>query len=301
MSAARGLIFDIQRFSTHDGPGIRTTVFLKGCPLRCEWCHNPESISRSPEMYFSASLCVGCGRCAARCARGAHRIKAGVHVFDRAKCRLCLACAADCPAGALEAVGREVSAGEVLAEVEKDRVFYEASGGGLTLSGGEPALQPWFTLELLGMARAARIHACVETCGFGPKETFAALAPLTDLFLWDLKATDPESHRARTGAPLEPILDNLRLADALGAASVLRCILLAGVNLDDRHLAGVIRTFRALQNCRGVELLPYHPLGESKAERLGRPAERHPQWEPTAPALEAARRALAAAGVPVAG
>jgi pyruvate formate lyase activating enzyme len=266
---ASGLVSDIQRFCTHDGPGIRTTVFLKGCPLDCFWCHNPESKSFAPGLLYTAHLCIACGYCVECCPEHAHSIFNDEHHFDRTRCRECLACAGECYTGALEQVGREMTAAQVVAVAEKDRAFYEESGGGLTLSGGEPAAQPEFALEICHLAKAAGISVCIETCGFGPAERFFSLAPHVDLFLWDLKDTDEARHLASTGAVLAPILENLRRVDRAGGTTVLRCVLIPDVNLNQQHLDGVAAVFRSLANCGGIELLAYHPLGASKLERLG--------------------------------
>jgi glycyl-radical enzyme activating protein len=276
---SEGIIFDLQRFCTHDGPGIRTTVFLKGCPLDCAWCHNPESKSLRPEVLFSDGLCIRCGACAEACAAGAHVVGTSGHRFDRGRCQLSLHCVEACPSGALQVAGRTVTVEDVLAEVEKDRVFYEESGGGLTLSGGEPLAQFEFTRDVLRAARSAGAHTCVETSGHGAPEHYAELAPLVDLFLWDLKDTDAQRYRANTGVAMEHTLDNLRRVDALGGATILRCLLIPEVNLTAEHLDGIGEVYRDLQHCAGVELLAYHPLGQSKLARLGKhvgPAYRSP-------------------------
>ena len=296
-----GRIFNIQRFSTHDGPGIRTVVFLKGCPLRCTWCHNPESQRSDAEVLYSPALCCGCEACVTACNQGAHRMEAGWHVYDRARCIQCLKCGGTCPAGALEPVGREVSALQVLTEAGKDRIFFEESGGGLTLSGGEPAFQPEFSLALLAGARRAGITTCVETSGCGEAATFRAMAGVTDLFLWDVKDTDAARHQAHTGVPAAPLVANLRLVDSLGAPSILRCILLQGVNLEPAHLEQVAKIFHELRNCRGLELLPYQPLGQAKSERLGHVSTSQSAWEPDPAVVEQAREAFRARRVPVFG
>ena len=267
MSSA--LVFDIQRFCTHDGPGIRTTVFLKGCPLDCIWCHNPEAKSFANELFYTPKLCIGCGYCIANCPEKAHKIVENVHIFDRSACRACLACTAGCNAGALEPVAREMSVAEVLGEVEKDRAFYDESGGGLTISGGEPTSRIEFVLELASQAKASGISTTIETCGFGPTERFVSMIPYIDLFLWDIKDTDSARHLANTGAPLDPILHNLREVDRAGGKSILRCLLLQGVNLEQTHLDRIAAIYSDLSNCKGIELLSYHPLGGSKQERLG--------------------------------
>jgi pyruvate formate lyase activating enzyme len=266
-----GFIFDIQRFSIHDGPGIRTTVFLKGCPLRCLWCHNPESQDPHGELSFQPDLCIGCGYCLRTCPHGCHRTdEAGRHVLDRTACVRCGRCAAECYAGALAFIGRSCTVEQVLADVMRDRPFYETSGGGMTLSGGEPLMQFAFTRGLLAAARAADIHTCIETCGFAPAAHVEAIAPLTDLFYFDCKETDPAQHEAFTGVPLAPIIDNLARLDRLGARIVLRCPLVPGLNDRDGHLHAIAELANRHPHVEAVHLLPYHPLGRGKAERLGR-------------------------------
>lgn len=298
-----GLVFDIQRFCIHDGPGIRTAVFLKGCPLACPWCHNPESQSTARELFYTPTLCIGCGACVAACPHGVHRAIDGAHSMDRSHCALCFGCAEACPTAALEPVGRGMTVAEVMAEAERDRVFYEQSGGGITLTGGEPLAQPAFSLALLDAARGSGLHSCVETCGFASRETVLSAAQRADLLLWDIKDTDPDRHSRTTGAPLEPILDNLRAVDREGHEALLRCILVEGVNLEAAHLDGIAALWGELGHCQGVEILPYHALGRSKVERLGRTADVRPAasdpWSPNPDRVDWARAYLAARGVQV--
>lgn len=282
----RGIVLDIQRFCTHDGPGIRTVVFLKGCPLRCPWCHNPDSRHPSPELRYSESICTHCGRCVDTCIQGAHTMADGRHHYDRDRCIQCMGCAEACPSKALEAAGREMSPAEVLAAVERDRVFYEESGGGVTLSGGEPMAQFDFTRDVLRAARAAGLHTCLETSGIGPEGHWREIMPWVDLFLWDLKHTDPSRHAELTGTDLESILKTLRNVDAAGRQTRLRCVLVAGVNLAYEHLDGIARVFGKLNHCEGVELLPCHRLGEAKRHGLGQDPVIPPEWIPTTAAVE---------------
>ncbi len=287
---ATGTIFDIQRFCTHDGPGIRTVVFLKGCPLDCAWCHNPESKRRQPELFYTPRLCIGCGKCVAVCPEGGHSLTQDGHAFDRIMCRACMTCADGCFARALEVAGKEMTPREVIAEVEKDRVFYEESGGGLTLSGGEPLAQFEFTRQIL--EGGEKLHTCIETCGFGPSERFLEIVPLVDLFLWDIKDTDEARHEANTRVPLAPILENLRRVDEAGGVTILRCLLIARVNLTEEHLDRLAAIYRSLRNCRGIELLAYHALGDSKYARLGITRYPDPFREPSAEDMSAAKEYL---------
>jgi len=255
--------------SIHDGPGIRTTVFLKGCALRCAWCHNPEGLAPNPQLSFAPALCIGCGGCVRACPNGAHLIVDGEHQFDRSRCKLCFACVEACCSTALEIVGKEMTVDEVLAEVVRDKPFYDESGGGITVSGGEPLAQFDFTKNLLSGARDRGLHTCLETSGFNSNADVTALVPLVDLFLFDVKETDPERHHAFTGQSNAAILDNLHRLDAAGAAIVLRCVILPEVNLRDSHLEAVAGLARLLRNGRGVEIMGYHRLGEGKRQRLG--------------------------------
>ncbi|MDR3147537.1 MAG: glycyl-radical enzyme activating protein, partial [Treponema sp.] len=268
----RGLIFDIQRFSLHDGPGIRTNVFLKGCPLDCAWCHNPESKDPAPELAYYPGKCILCGACAGACPKGLHRLGEEGHSLTRAACTRCGACAEACVTGALALIGRSISAGEALAEVKRDDVFYRSSGGGMTVSGGEPFFQGEFTLALLRLAKGAGLHTCVETSGAAPFELLREAAPLTDLFLYDVKETDAERHRIFTGAPNAVILDNLEKLDRLGSPTILRCPVIPGCNDREDHFRGIGAIAGRLGNIRGIEIEPYHPLGISKAEAIGKPA-----------------------------
>lgn len=266
----KGIVFNIQKFCVNDGPGIRTTVFLKGCPLRCEWCHNPESHLQNPELMFNTAKCHSCGRCAAVCPEGAHTIENGVHLFDRSKCKLCGACVTTCPSDALEQVGAEMTVEEVLTEVLKDKVFYDSSQGGMTVSGGEPMIQFVFTYELMKAAKAAGLHTCMETCGLAPADKFREIAGVTDVFLFDWKLTDSDLHKKYTKIGNELITSNLKMLDAMGASTVLRCPIIPGVNDTEEHFTGIAAMANSLKHITKVEIEPYHSLGNHKHEKLGR-------------------------------
>jgi len=261
-----GKIFDIQRFSIHDGPGIRTTVFMKGCPLKCLWCHNPESQERECSIAYRKEKCVGCGACAVICER--HKFVEGKHIFDRNNCIRCGKCAEKCNFDSLEAFGREATAEEVLGEVLRDKTFYNTSGGGVTFSGGEPFYQPEFLLQMLKAAKAEGLHTCIETCGFTASSALEAALPYVDLFLIDYKESNSAKHKELTGVPLEPILSNLRLIDAAGAKTVLRCPIIPDVNLSDDHLDGIAKTAASLENLTEVNVMAYHTLGNGKYTAL---------------------------------
>jgi len=265
-----GRIFDLQRFSIHDGPGIRTSVFFKGCPLRCLWCHNPEGIDPKPQLTFVPDKCIGCGECVKTCPETAlARNQTGRAVLDRARCTACGACAPACDAQALEMVGRDVSVEEVMAVALRDRDYYAASDGGLTLSGGEPLAQPEFAEALLSAAKAEQLHSVVETSGFAEWKHLERLLPLVDLWLYDYKETDPRLHASFIGESNQRILENVRALARAGARLLLRCPMVPEYNARREHLDGIAALAGQLRNLAGVELLPYHRLGQSKLRRFG--------------------------------
>jgi pyruvate formate lyase activating enzyme len=284
-------ITQIQRYCVHDGPGIRTTVFLKGCPLRCAWCHNPETQAVRPQVLYTDSLCIHCQACASVCPTGAHRFTETEHRFDVSKCTGCLACASVCPSTAIEGVGRPMTIEALMKEIEKDRAFYGETGG-LTLSGGEPLLHKKEALELLRAAKAAGLHTAVETCGFFDGDAMEEVVEAVDLFLWDYKDSNPERHEQNTGVRPEKIWENLRRVDALGGTVRLRCLLIHDINTEETHYRSILQTAKSLRHCEGVELLRYHAFGGSKMKRLGYEDNGHKEWIPTEEDVQNAKNIL---------
>ncbi len=317
-------VTEIQRFCMHDGTGVRTVVFLKGCPLHCAWCHNPETQAAGAEMLYYPQKCIGCGACVSACPTGAHILTAEGHGFDREACDGCVACAsplcaAVCCTEAITPAASPMAVADILAAVERDRAFYgesipRADGqsrtfGGLTVSGGEPMAHPAGTLALLEAARTAGLSTAVETCGQFDPAYLARLVGVSDLLLWDVKDTDPARHKAYTGVGNERILQNLREAARLAATSGcrirLRCILVSGVNTGLAHyeaLAALATDLAAAPGVlEGVEFLPYHAYSGSKMLPLGLPDNGRVDWIPHTEDMEAAKQLLQARGIPVIG
>lgn len=269
LTGVTGLITDIKKFAIHDGPGIRTTVFLKGCPLCCQWCHNPETQGDTPVLAYYVANCIGCGRCIEACPERALSRGEDAIIIDRKACAECGVCAAVCPAEAMVMHGREVTVAEVIAEVEKDRPFYENSGGGMTLSGGEPLYQPHFAAALLQAAREAGLHTCLDTCGYAPWSAFEAVLPHSALVLYDLKTMNDELHRACTGRSNAIILQNIETLAEEDVAVEVRTPVVPGVNATVEDMVAIADFLKGLVRVFDLELLPYHELGESKFERLG--------------------------------
>lgn len=266
-----GIVFDIQKYSIHDGPGIRTTVFLKGCPLRCAWCQNPESQKKEPEILFNTELCTACGRCIEVCPVGANsRSDDGSIKYDRQLCIQCGKCVEVCPNSARRLSGKRLSVGEVVKEVLKDRAFYEASGGGVTLSGGEVTFQPEFATAILKQCKQLGLHTTIETCGYTSWTILERMLEYVDLVYYDIKHIHPANHKEGTGHQNEIILENARrCAQSKTITMKVRVPLIPDFNDSPeiiREIAGFVRTLPAHVE---MDLLPYNPLGEGKFERIG--------------------------------
>ena len=286
-----GTVFDIQNFSLHDGPGIRTTVFLKGCPLHCIWCHNPESQSFRRELLFDRAHCIRCRACAAACPEHCHAFQDGVHHLRRGSCVGCGSCAAVCPTRALTMAGRLCGSDEVVKTILKDRLFYEESRGGVTLSGGEPLAQPEFALEILTELKKAGIHTAVETCGAVPQAVLAQFPDMVNLWLFDIKSA-PDKHQTLTGAPADGILTNHRILAERKADLILRCPFVPGLNDSEADLAHIADLANELPGVMAVEVEPYHPWGLDKYAKL----EHMPHYEGGAAEEDTVRRYLAELG-----
>lgn len=264
-----GVVFDVQRFSVHDGPGIRTTVFLKGCPLACRWCHNPEGMRSAPEILITPDRCVACGACVEACPQGLPSgIDAGWSGPEDA-CDACGHCVDACPTGARRLAGRELTVEQLVDEVTRDQVFHERSGGGVTFSGGEPLSQSEFVLACLEELKARSIHTAVDTCGLVDRDALIAAAALTDLFLFDVKHVDEGAHALWMGASNERILTNLEALARVHDVIWVRIPVIPGANDDQRNLRRTAALAASLPGVRRVNLLPYHGHGEYKRERVG--------------------------------
>jgi len=263
-----GIVFQLKRFAIHDGPGIRTTVFLKGCPMSCDWCHNPESQKAKPELMVSPSRCIRCMACVKACP-GASRHGQPL-LIDHSRCKACGACGEVCYAGARTIVGEGMTIASLLEEVEKDRPFYESSGGGVTFSGGEPLAQSEFISEALTVCSSRGIGTVVDTCGYAPWAAFEEVSPSTDLFLYDIKLMDDELHIRHTGVSNELVLDNLQRLSRTGADVIIRAVVIPGVTDLEENWSALRRYVGELPRRHRVELLPFHGIGSDKYPRLGR-------------------------------
>lgn len=270
----KSYIIDVQRSSIHDGPGIRTTVFLKGCPLRCKWCHNPESQSFHKELSFNSSLCTSCGHCVEVCTKNVHQIKQGQHMVDFSKCVQCGACTEICKAKALTIIGKEMTPQEVFDIVMKDKVFYDNANGGLTISGGEALSHVDFCIELLKRCKERDIHTCIETSGYTCPANVKNLLPFVDLFLFDYKVSNNKDAKEYIGDSLENIEQNFKYIYQQGKDIILRCPIIPKVNDTKEHFEAIGKMIEQYPNILSVELLPYHDFGVVKGVNVGRESMR---------------------------
>lgn len=264
-----GLTFDIHRFSLNDGPGIRTTVFLKGCYLKCEWCHNPESQSFKPQLSFNPEKCLHCFECVNVCPSNAHKIKGDKHFVDWNPCDLFGRCVEVCPSGSLKIIGNNTEVDFIISEVLKDKKYYDKTGGGITISGGEPMAQFEFTRQLLMEAKKEKLHTILDTCGYGEESHYEEILPYVDMFLFDYKFTDEKLHKAYTGVSNKAILANLDYLYNKGASITLRCPLIPEINDNEEHLWGIKEIIKKYPRLKSIEIMPYHNMGRDKANRVG--------------------------------
>ncbi|WP_130805880.1 trans-4-hydroxy-L-proline dehydratase activase [Senegalia massiliensis] len=263
----KGIVMNIQKYSVHDGPGIRTTIFLKGCPLSCWWCHNPESQNFNFELMFFNDRCIGCGNCKYKCEQGAININNSVATTEDSKCILCGKCTDFCINEARNLVGKEFSAKELLKEIKKDEIFYEESGGGVTFSGGEPLLQIDFLEEMLRLCKEQDIHTTVDTSGYSDFKNFKRILDYTDLFLYDIKHLDDNMHKKYIGVSNKLIKENLIKLSELNANIFARIPIIKGINNDEKNIYEIIKFLKGI-NLEQINLLPYHKMGMEKYERI---------------------------------
>lgn len=288
-------VTNIQHFSTHDGDGIRTVVFLKGCPLHCFWCHNPETAVRSRCFYFYQEKCVYCGKCQSVCPSHNHSVcgETQTHVINDL-CTSCAKCIEVCPTGAIKKSFSDMAESEILQEIMKDQAFYGEIGG-VTLSGGEPMYYPKETLRLLEQCKNLKINTAIETCGYFDSKYLQPLSKVCDCVFWDFKDSDPQRHYQNTGVSNEKIIKNLFLADSLQMKIILRCILINGVNTTPQHINSIIQTANQLKNCMKIQIFPFHMFGESKYRALQRSSNYGNNLVPEPHYIQTVKEQLAAA------
>jgi len=268
-----GMIFDIKRYAIHDGPGIRTTIFLKGCPLNCLWCHNPEGKAAEQEFMWWKTRCIRCGDCQKACAKNAISFSDDSLILDVTECNYCGACLAVCHSQALELIGKEITVSQLMKEVEKDVAFYDESGGGVTFSGGEPLMQPVFLCSLLKACKEKRIHTAVDTCGYVKPRILLDIGEFADLFLYDVKVIDDNKHVEFTGVSNKLILGNVRKLSDIGHRIIVRSPVVPGVNDEETDISELGAFVSSLKNVEELHVLPYHRAGVEKAKRLKKQQE----------------------------
>lgn len=268
-SSAYVNIFDIQRSSLHDGPGVRTTVFFKGCPLHCIWCHNPESQKAGQQLKCVFKKCIGCGRCAEVCPENVHILQDGKHSIHFELCKACGACVEACPNNAMQLLGRQEKISDIIDLALRDMKYYQSTGGGLTVSGGEPLMQGNGCASLLKEAKKAGLHTCIETTGYAKWETVQAVAEFTDIFLFDYKLTDPQKHKRYIGVDNRLILENLRRLCEINTKIILRCPIIPGINNDDAHLQALTDLSNQYDAIQEVNIMPYHNIAAGKLPQIG--------------------------------